>query len=443
MKSFKTGGVHPPEMKELSSGKALERVEIPPRIVLPVAQHIGAPAKAIVAAGDTVRKGQVVAEANGFVSVPVHASVCGTVVAVESRMTALGRPCDHIVIEPDGDDRWAEGANEQHDFADDGVDRLKGMIRDAGVVGMGGAAFPTHVKLSPPKEKPIDTVVLNGVECEPYLTCDERLMLEHAKGIGEGLKIIMRVLGVDRAIIGIEANKRAAFEQMRDSLWADDRVSVQLLSVKYPQGAEKQLIEALLDREVPPGRLPLDVGVVVQNVATAYAVYEAVAWKRPLVERALTVTGDGVARPANLVVPLGTSIRWLLERQGIDPKTKKIVMGGPMMGVAVPTADFPVVKGTSGVLALKKLPSFLPGPCIRCGRCVQVCPLRGVAAEMVAAIEAGEVEKYEQLHVLDCMECGTCTYACPSHRPLVHYVKRAKAELAAWKAERDHQKGTS
>ena len=440
MKTFKSGGVHPPEMKEFSKGAALERVGTPREIVLPVAQHLGAPAKAIVKPGDAVLKGQKVAEANGFVSVPHHSSVSGKVTKVEVRTNVLGRLCDHIVIESDGKDEWAGGCNVQRGWQALGADRIKAAIRDAGVVGLGGAAFPTHVKLSPPKDRPIDTVILNGVECEPYLTCDYRLMLERTKGIAEGLRIIMRVLGVSRAFVGVEANKRDAFEHMRDILWADENVTVELLEVKYPQGAEKQLIEALTGREVPPGKLPLDVGVVVHNVGTAYAIFEAVVWSRPLIERVVTVTGDGVLRPANLVVPIGTSVWSLLDRQGIDPKTKKVVLGGPMMGLAIPSPEFPVVKGTSGVLALKEIPNFIPGPCIRCGKCIEVCPLRGMAAEMIKAIEAGEVEKYDHLHVLDCIECGTCTFACPSHRPIVQYVKQAKAEYAAWKAKKAHEK---
>jgi H+/Na+-translocating ferredoxin:NAD+ oxidoreductase subunit C len=437
MKTFKRGGAHPPDMKELSAGQELERIESPAEVVIPVIQHIGAPSKAIVRAGDLVLKGQVVAEANGFVSVPQHTPVSGKVTKVEIRKTAMGRSCDHIVIESDGRETWASGCNVEMDWRTMGVDHIKVAVKSAGVVGMGGAAFPTHVKLSPPKDRPIDTLILNGVECEPYLTCDYRIMLEHARGITDGLKIIMRALGVEKAIIGIEANKPDAFEKMRDTVWADDNISVEMLDVKYPQGAEKQLIQALTGREVPPGRLPLDVGVVVQNVATAYAVFEAVAWSRPLIERAVTVTGDGVSKPANLVVPVGTSIRSLLIRQGIDPKTKKIVLGGPMMGPAVSDAELPLVKGTSGVLALKKVTSLVPGPCIRCGKCVEVCPLRGMAAEMIDAIEHHEVERYEELHVLDCMECGTCAFACPSHRSMVQYVKIAKAEYQAWKAKKD------
>jgi len=423
-------------MKRLTEDKPLERIATPARVVLPVVQHIGAPAKTVVKKGDKVNKGQVIAEQNGYVSSPVHASVSGTVAGVELRTTAQGIVCDHIIIDSDGEERWAEGLLKKSDWKSMGADRIKATIRDAGIVGLGGAAFPTHVKLSPPEGRPIDTLIINGIECEPYLTCDHRMMLERAKGMAEGIRIVAKVLGVERTIIGVEANKKDAFEKMRDTVWADEKIEAEILKVKYPQGAEKQLIDALTGREVPPGRLPLDVGVVVQNVSTCFAIYEAVAEGRPLVERAVTVTGDGVARPANLIVPLGTPIRSLLERQGLSEKTKKVVLGGPMMGLAIPALDLPVVKGTSGILALVKIPNFMPGPCIRCGRCIEVCPLRGMAAEMVEAIEANEVEKYEHLHVLDCMECGTCTFACPARRPIVHHVKKAKAQYAAWKASK-------
>lgn len=439
MKTFKRGGVHPDEMKRLSEEKSLERIETPARVVLPVIQHIGAPAKAIVKKGDKVAKGSLIAEANGYVSSPVHSSVSGNVVDVEERTTAQGMVCDHIIIESEGEQEWAKGLNQKREWKDMGADRIRAAIRDAGIVGLGGAAFPTHVKLSPPEDRPIDTLIINGIECEPYLTCDYRMMMERAKGMAEGIRIVAKVLGVKETIIGVEANKKDAFEKMRDTTWADDEIRTEMLEVKYPQGAEKQLIDALAGREVPPGRLPLDVGVVVQNVSTCFAIYEAVCEGRPLVERAVTITGDGVKNPANLIVPIGTPISDLLERQGFNKETKKVVLGGPMMGLAVPALDLPVVKGTSGILALVKIPNFMPGPCIRCGRCIDVCPLRGMAAEMVEAIEANEVEKYEHLHVLDCMECGTCTFACPARRPIVHHVKKAKAQYAAWKASQKKQ----
>ena len=434
MKTFKRGGIHTDDMKRFSEDKPLERISTPARIVLPVIQHIGAPAKAIVTKGDRVARGQMVAEANGYVSSPVHSSVSGVVVGVEERTTAQGMVCDHIIIDSDGEDRVANNFGKRREWKDMGADRIRAAIRDGGIVGMGGAAFPTHVKLSPPEDRPIDTLIINGIECEPYLTCDQRMMLERAKGIAEGIRIVAKVLGVKKTIIGIEANKKEAFEKMRDTVWADGDIQTELLAVKYPQGAEKQLIDALTGREVPPGRLPLDVGIVVQNVSTCFAIYEGVCEQKPLIERALTVTGDGVGKPANLIVPIGTPIRDLLERQGLDERTRKVVLGGPMMGLALPALDLPVVKGTSGILALVKIPNFMPGPCIRCGRCIEVCPLRGMASDMVEAIEANEVEKYEHLHVLDCMECGACTFACPARRPIVHHVKKAKAQYAAWKA---------
>ncbi|HPW46065.1 MAG TPA: electron transport complex subunit RsxC [bacterium] len=440
MKTFSHGGVHPPEMKHLSKDVALEKIAMPKTLILPVLQHIGSPAKSIVSVGDLVKKGQVLAEASGYVSVPVHAPTSGEVSAIVQRAIVSGKVCDHIVIEADGQEEWLDGILEKREWQSLDGEEIKEIIKNCGVVGLGGAAFPTHVKLSPPEDKPIDVLILNGVECEPYMTCDYRVMIDRTKAVAIGLRIMMKALGVEKAIIGVEANKPDAFEKMRDAVWSDSGITAEMLKVKYPQGAEKQLIEALLGREVSPGKLPFDVGVVVQNVGTALAVYEAVCEGKPLIERAVTVTGEGVEKPANLVVPIGTSVADLLLRQGVDRKTKKLVMGGPMMGIALPSADIPVVKGTSGILAFNKTVLHRPGPCIRCGKCIEVCPLHGMAAEMVAAIEAGQVEKYEHLHVLDCVECGTCTFACPSHRSLVHYIKRAKAEYMAWKSEQSKKK---
>lgn len=435
-KTFKKGGVHPPEMKNLSESLALEVFPVPNKLIIPVSQHIGAPAKVHVAVGDAVLKGQVIAVATGFVSVPIHSPVSGKIVGIEKRQTPLNQFVDHIIIENDQQEKWAEGLNIERDWKQMDTKSMVDAIRDNGVVGMGGATFPTHVKLSPPEGVKIDTFILNGVECEPFLTCDHRLMLERTEGILEGMRIMMKILGVKKGYIGIEANKPDAIKIMKDAVVGDPSLEVIALKVKYPQGAEKQLIDAILGREVPPGKLPLDVGVVVNNVGTASAVYEAVCKNRPLIERAVTVSGDGVDKPANLLVRIGTTIGELLEHQGIKSKIKKVVLGGPMMGISVFNPELPVVKGTSGILALEKIGSYTEGPCIRCGRCIEVCPLSGMAVDMLNAIKSGNVDKYMDVHVLDCVECGTCSYICPARRPIVQYVKRAKAELAALRAKK-------
>lgn len=434
-KTFKRGGVHPPEMKHLSEDAAIERIELPERVVLPLSQHIGGPAKAVVKPGDQVLKGQMVAEATGFVSVPVHASISGTVKEIFVRSTPLGRQCEHLAIESDGRDEPVVTLGKGRDWESMKREEIVDAIREGGLVGMGGAAFPTHVKLSPPPDAHIDTLVINGVECEPFLTIDGRMMLEYPKEITEGIRILKKALGVQRVIVGIEANKKPAFAAMRAACRRDSDITVQMLEVKYPQGAEKQLIDALIGRKVPSGKLPLDVGVVVQNVTTAYMTYQAVAKSTPLIERPLTVTGDGIERPANLIVPIGVSIGEVIARQGLKETTRKIIMGGPMMGVAVFDPELSVVKGTSGLLALVEGVLTVTHPCIRCGRCVEVCPLAEHAPAIVAAVKEGRVEDYDALHVMDCVECGSCAFQCPARRPLIHYTKMAKAELAAWKAK--------
>lgn len=430
MKTFKRGGVHPPEHKELAEHKAIETLAVPGLLYVPVSQHIGAPASLRVAAGDELLKGQVVAEASGYVSTNIHSPVSGKVKSIEKIQDLLGKKVDHVVIENDHAERWVGGLNIKRDWQSFSVEELLNIVVASGIVGMGGATFPTHVKLKPPVDKKIDTLVINGVECEPYLTCDYRLMLERVEGLKEGVKIVQKILGVKRVIFGIESNKQDAFERVDSAFRDDPEVEVVVLRVKYPQGAEKQLIDSVLGREVPPGKLPLDVGVVVQNVATCFAVYEAVALNKPLIERIVTVTGDGVQKPANYLVRIGTPVSFLLEASGVNKKVSKLVSGGPMMGIAFFNADLPVLKGTSGVLAFTKVPNFMPGPCIRCGRCVEVCPLGGVASEIARAVEAGSQGEYEHLHVLDCMECGSCTFVCPARRPLVQYVKQAKQEMA-------------
>jgi len=432
MKTFKKGGIHPPDMKEQTKNLPLTPFTSVPFVMIPLLQHFGSPAISVVSVGNRVDKGQLIAKAEGIFSANIHASISGKILRIEETLTFTGRRCMQIVIENDGENRFLEGIPCQRDPNSLTREQIIEAVKDAGVVGMGGAAFPTSVKLSVPADKPIDTVILNGVECEPYLTVDHRLMLEKSQDIISGLKLIMKAVNAPKAIIGIESNKPDAYEKMK--AFATENITVELLEVKYPQGGEKQLIFALTGREVPPKRLPFDVGVVVHNVATARSVFLAVTQCIPQIERPLTVAGDAVSRPGNYIVPIGTPIGAILEYCGVSADVKRVILGGPMMGHAVANPMLPVVKGTSGILAMKKLPKFKVGPCIRCGRCIEVCPLGGIASEMARAIESGSIIDFEHLHIFDCMECGACAFVCPANRPLVQMIKQAKEE-AAFKRE--------
>lgn len=429
MKTFKRGGVHPPEYKGLTKGMAIENLPAPALVYIPMSQHTGAPARPVVGEGDTVEKGQLLAEAGGYVSANMHAPVSGRVKAAQKIQNLLGVFVDHVVIENDGGERWAEGMNRPREWQGLSAEAMREIVLSAGIVGMGGAAFPTHVKLNPPGDKKIDTLVINGAECEPYLTCDYRLMLERADGIAGGISILKKILRVARVIVGIEANKADAAEKMRAALASDPSVMVELLKVKYPQGAEKQMISSVLRREVPSGGLPMDVGVVVHNVATCYAIYEAVTLGKPLIERVVTVSGDGVERPGNYMVRLGTPVNVLLEASGVAKDAKRIIAGGPMMGVAFFNTDLPVQKGTSGIVVLREAPDLVQRDCIRCGRCVDVCPLGIVPTDIARAVEHERVGEYGPLHAADCMECGSCAFICPARIPLVQYIKQAKQEV--------------
>lgn len=426
------GGVHPPEEK-LTKSVAVREMPVPKKVFIPLSQHLGAPAKPIVAVGDRVKVGTKIAEAGGFVSAAVHASIAGVVKGIADYPHLAGRNLPAIEIEGDGTDQWDDAVKPRPDLAKLTPDRIKEIIKEAGLVGMGGAAFPTHVKLSPPKEKPIDTLIINGAECEPYLTADHRLMLDAAAHIVGGAELMGRVLGVKRVFIAVENNKMDAVAALRQAMAGRD-ITVVPLKVRYPQGAEKQLIKALLDRSVPSGGLPMDVRVVVQNVGTANALFEAAAENRPLISRYTTVTGPGIQNPANLILRIGTPISEVIEHcGGLTAGVKKVILGGPMMGIAVWDFSVPVTKGTSGILALTEsvLDSNPEGPCLRCGNCVRVCPMGLVPLMFARHTQLGAFERAEEFNVMDCIECGCCAFECPAHIPLVHLAKYAKAEIQA------------
>ncbi|MDH4027227.1 MAG: electron transport complex subunit RsxC [Nitrospirota bacterium] len=423
-------GIHPKYYKELASGKAIIQTRLPQRIVVPLSQHIGAPAKPEVKIGDEVKRGQLIGSAAGFVSSPVHSSISGKVIAVSTFPTATGRMAQCIVIEGDGKNEVLSG-RENPDYMDLSADDIRNIIKDAGIVGMGGAAFPTSVKLSPPKEKKIDTVIINGAECEPYLTADHRLMAEHPLEVVEGLRLIMKSLGVKEGHIGIEENKPDAIKAMKSALGGKTNIKVWPLEVKYPQGAEKMLIKAVKGREVPSKGLPMDVGVVVQNVGTALAVYEAVRYGKPLIDRVVTVTGNGIKEPGNLMVRIGTMMSDVVEQcGGLVGGAVKVISGGPMMGFAQWTLDVPVTKGTSGILVLTEdeyVPSDEYTACIRCGRCLDACPM-GLNPSMLSILsEKGFFEDAKSYNLFDCFECGSCAYVCPAKRPMVQFIRLAKS----------------
>lgn len=429
------GGVHPPHRKKATEKLAVIKANEPKVVYIPLQQHIGAPCEPIVKVGDEVKVGQKIGEAKAFVSAPIHSSVSGKVKKVAKMKTPIGE-ATCVVIESDGLNEVHESVKPKGDIENLSAKEILEIIKNAGIVGLGGAAFPTHVKFSPPPEKQIDTIILNGAECEPYLTADHRLMLETAEDVIYGLRAMMKVLDVKKAYIGIEDNKKDAIENMLRSAEGAEGIHVVGLKTKYPQGAEKQLIYACTQREVPSGGLPMDVGVVVNNVGTAAAVSTAIKTGMPLVERIATITGSGITEPKNLLIKIGTLFSEIIEQCGGFKGTPgKVIMGGPMMGLAQHTIEVPAIKGTSGILVLSPEEAKLPDPqlCIKCGKCVEICPAFLQPVYISAYGLKDMYDKAEEYRALDCIECGSCSFICPSKRPLLHSIRVAKKEIIAKK----------
>ncbi len=434
------GGLHLKENK-LTRKKRTEEMPVPKRVILPLRQHIGAPCSPIVKEGDKVKVGQKIADSTDFVSAPIHSPVSGIVIGIVKAPHPTLKECEAILIESDKLMEKDDSTKKRENIETLSKEELRRIIREAGIVGLGGAAFPTHVKLTPPKEKKIDTVILNGAECEPYLTCDHRVMLEHPEKIIKGLQIITKILEPEYCYIGIEDNKEnaiAILESKLQDMGLTDKIKVVRLKTRYPQGAEKNLIYSITKRVVPSnGGLPMDVGVVVQNVQTAKAIYDAVYEGKPLIERVITVTG-AVKEQKNLLVKIGTPTKDIIEYcKGYTNAIGKIIFGGPMMGIAQKTNNVPIIKGSSGILVQAIVePEEKETECIRCGRCIDVCPMLLMPTIIAKYSDNENYEKAEEYFALDCYECGCCAYVCPSKIPLVEKIRKAKEEITRKKKER-------
>ncbi|MBW6515459.1 MAG: electron transport complex subunit RsxC [Candidatus Cloacimonetes bacterium] len=431
LKTF-PGGIHSDDFKRYSKNSPIELFLIPERVVIPLSQHIGAPSKPIVKVGDSVKTGQLICEAGGFVSIPMHASITGKVTKIGRFPHPIGNMQYAIEIIGNGTDEWVELVDDEN-FMELSVEEMRNRISDAGICGMGGAGFPTHVKLSPPPDKKIDTVIINGVECEPYLTADYRLMLERSEDILKGLRIFMKIVGAKKGYIGIEANKPDAISLFKQILAKEKDLEVVGLQLKYPQGAEKQLIYACTQRKVPnKGGLPMDVGVIVQNVGTAIASYEAVRYKKPLIDRVITVTGRIVNKPKNLQARIGSLFNELLDHcAGTSEEIAKIISGGPMMGYAISTLNTPLAKGSSGLILFdsQEAKKRNEQTCIRCCSCVDVCPMNLMPSMIVSSVQNNDWESARRAGAVDCIKCGCCAYVCPAHIKMIQWIDIGKNKI--------------
>jgi len=428
------GGVDVPHSKALTEKKSLEYAKEPSIVYIPLHQHTGAPCEPLVKAGDKVKIGQKIGESKAFVSAPIHSSVSGTVKNISKITTPTGMKSDCVVIETDGTNEVDESVKPKGNLDNLTPKEIIGIIKESGITGMGGAGFPTHVKLSPPPEKKIDTIIINGAECEPFLTSDHRVMLEMPEKVVFGLKAIMKALGVERGFIGVETNKMDAVDSLRSVIQEGDNVEIVTLKAKYPQGDEKRVIDAVTGRKVPSGGLPMDVGCVVSNISTAKAISEAILEGKPVYERVVTVTGNGVNEPKNLIVKIGTTFQEVIDQAGgFKGVPGKIIMGGPMMGLSQFSTEVPVIKGSGGILVLTEEEALAEkeSPCIKCGRCLEVCPVFLQPLYISAFALRKDFEGAERLGALDCVECGSCSFICPSKRPLVESIRFAKREVLA------------
>ncbi len=431
------GGVHPKDQKSQTSSKPIERMAVPPELAYPVIQHIGAPCTPCVNVGDYVKMGQVIADSDAFVSAPIHSTVSGTVKAIEERNVSNGSSVQSIIIENDFQDTYHESIV-PIDYTKVAPDDIPGIIRSAGIVGMGGAAFPTHIKLNPPKNCKIDTIIVNGAECEPYLTSDHRVMLETPDEVILGLKVILYRFGITNGHIAIEENKPDAIALMKKEC-ANEGIKVDVLKKKYPQGGEKQLIYAVTKRKVPVGKLPADVGVIVVNIDTCSAIGRKFKYGKPLMRRIITMSGTLFDKNTNYKVRIGTPVDYMIEQNGgFTEEPKKVIIGGPMMGVAQYRLDIPIIKANSAIICLSEKEAYIPpeDPCIRCGKCVEHCPMGLMPLYLQSFADKGDMESCEKYNVTACLECGCCSYGCPSKRNLVQSIRIAKHNVLAIQRER-------